>query len=208
MDGKITISEKQSSKRRCTEERALPSVECAEIEHFDHSPINMTEDDIYEMYMSFRFVLVKAKKTEKRPVFSGWTKSEFDDNTKIDSAKNNVAIVTGEKSGIFVLDVDIKDNGLQWFQSFCSLNKFNYVNYTTCVITPSGGLHLYFKYDAKIGGNRVRMKDDAGRDIGLDIRSNDGCVIAPPSKYEFGEYKFVSVKNPQKCPGFILELFK
>ena len=120
---------------------------------------------------------------------------------------SDVAIVTGELSGIFVLDIDVKDGGLEWFQRFASQNRYNYTNSTLACLTPSGGVHLYFKYDEKIGGNRVRMKDGDGIEIGLDIRSNDGCVIAPPSKYKNGSYSFFCLKPPQICPTFILDLF-
>lgn len=205
--GNVSISEKKGSKRKWDDEKTLPSLNGIKISDFSHQPILLSSSDCFDIYDSFKFVFCPAKKTEKRPVFSGWTKSTLADNCAIDVHKNNVAVVTGEKSGIFVLDLDIKDGGLDWFQRFCSKHVFNYTNYTLCVLTPSGGIHMYFTFDTKIGSNRVRMKDEDGADIGLDIRSNDGCVIAPPSTYATGSYSFICLKPPQPCPDFILSLF-
>ena len=55
--------------------------------------------------------------------------------------------------------------------------------------------------------NSVRLRKRDGTLVGIDIRSTGGCVIAPPSSYEKGSYKFICVKSPQKCPDFLLSLF-
>jgi hypothetical protein len=56
------------------------------------------------------------------------------------------------------------------------------------------------------------MKTVDGKPIGIDIRSNGGCVIAPPSKYmiedTIREYKFICMRRPQECPSFIYDLVK
>ena len=202
----LSISDKK--KRKVTvNSKALPELDDVLISSFEHTPITLDESSCFDLYQSLNFVHVKARKQEKRPVFSGWTKNTFDENSKIKISENNVAIVTGKVSGIFVLDIDIKDGGLDWFQRFASQHKYNYTNSTLACLTPSGGVHLYFQYEDKIGGNRVRMKNREGVEIGLDIRSNDGCVIAPPSHYTNGTYSFICLKSPQTCPDFISELF-
>jgi len=53
-------------------------------------------------------------------------------------------IVTGHASGITVIDVD---DDMDWFRNFWS--KYDLAD-TTRVCTPSGGIHLYFKHDARL----------------------------------------------------------
>ena len=204
--GKVEVSVSKY-KKKGNNFTALPSVKNVKVSNFNHQTISLSVNEIFDLYSTFNFVYCPAKKDQKRPVFSGWTKNTLADNQIIDIDKNNVAIVTGKSSAIFVLDVDVKDGGLDWFQRFCSQNSFNYTNYTLSVLTPSGGVHLYFLYSECVSGNKVRMKDENGADIGLDIRSNEGCVIAPPSKYSTGTYYFMCLKPPQACPAFILSLF-
>ena len=203
----VTISEKKTKFTSISRKpMTIPDLEHITVENFEHNPIFLDEKSCYDLYQSLNFVHVKARKHEKRPVFSGWTKSSFSDNSEIKIAENNVAIVTGTSSNIFVLDIDVKDGGLDWWKRFASKNNYNYVNSTLAVLTPSGGVHLYYKYDDQINKNSVRMKTESGTEIGLDIRSNDGCVIAPPSKYTNGNYVFICLKSPQLCPGFIRDL--
>ena len=201
------VSTSTKKNRKSKEFVPLPDVKNIKISNFCHQTIHISSSDIFDLYKALGFAFCPAKKNEKRPVFSGWTKHTAADNFPIDMANNNVAIVTGKNSGIFVLDIDTKDSGLDYFQRFCVLNSFNYTTYTMCVLTPSGGIHLYFKYSETLSENRVRMKDVDGLDVGLDIRSNEGCVIAPPSVYPTGVYSFLCLKPPQVCPDFILSLF-
>ncbi len=197
---------KENKSKRKANFRSLPDVP-DKIRKIELNTISIPPDECFEMYTNLGFVYTKAKLFEKRPVFSGWTNFQKDDNEHFDCSKYNVAILTGEKSGIFVLDVDISDNGLDWFTKFCCANDYNPVAHTLTCRTPSGGLHLYYKFDKSILTNSVRMKTKDGTPVGLDIRSTDGCVIAPPSSYKNGSYAFVNVRPPQVCPDFITTLF-
>jgi hypothetical protein len=153
---------------------------------------------------------VAAKLDKKCPVFKNWTNRTFEMNESINFKFNNVAIITGKSSNIFVIDVDVNDNGLLYFQRFCSKHNYRYDMDTTCVLTPSGGIHLYYIYNEIFSSNSVRLKttDSLGNEInvGIDIRSNGGCVVAPPSKYPKGKYEFLCMKRPQECPEFMYEL--
>ena len=204
----VEISSKPSKRQKCKNTyKPLPEIVEDQRMVFIYDPIAIKYAEVLDFYEAMSFVYVPAKLDQKRPVLSGWTKCTKSDNYEIDLKKNNIAIVTGSASNIFVLDIDIKDGGLDWFNKFASSHKYNYTTKTTCVKTPSGGIHLYFLYDDSIPTNSVKMKDSSDKDIGLDIRSNDGCVIAPPSKYEKGEYSFVCLQSPQRCPEFIRKLF-
>lgn len=202
----ITVSNK-AKKSRSSTSLILPPIHGVHPIQFSHNYIKLSPSDIFDLYESLNFAYVKAMKTQKRPVLKGWTNSTSKDNLRFDINDNNLAIVTGKSSGICVLDIDVKDNGLEWFKNFCSSKQFNYCTYTMAVETPSGGVHIYFKYSDRLDVNRVKMKDSEGKTIGIDIRSNDGCVIAPPSLYNAGEYKFICVTPPRDIPDIFKDIF-
>jgi hypothetical protein len=84
----------------------------------------------------------------------------------------NPAIVTGEISGVDVVDVD---NEAGWK----ALNEFLSDSLTTPISkTPAGGYHVYFKHRAGLS-NGVRIIE------GCDLRTGGGYVLAPPSYAEY-----------------------
>lgn len=90
----------------------------------------------------------------------------------------NVAIVTGAASGIVVVDLDVKPgkNGIE------SLDALNLDLPPTAVVTTgSGGRHLYFAHP---GGSVPCSSGKLG--LGIDVRGDDGYVIAPPSRHVSG----------------------
>lgn len=79
----------------------------------------------------------------------------------------------GFTNGIYALDIDVKD-GVNGFDSLRSLGV-NELPYTSYQQTPSGGMHLFFKYDQHYNFNTVN------KDLKLDTRSDDGfCWVYQP----------------------------
>jgi hypothetical protein len=96
---------------------------------------------------------------------------------------------TGRVSGWIVLDIDVKRSEANGFDSLEDLGH-SILPQTPMVHTPSGGLHTYF--DA---GDR-ELKCSAGLlGPGLDVRSDGGYIIVPPSRgYEWDPlYNFTTV---------------
>ncbi|RKY10338.1 MAG: hypothetical protein DRP56_01260, partial [Planctomycetota bacterium] len=87
----------------------------------------------------------------------------------------NIGIAAGSVSGLAVLDIDPKDNGHE------SIKKYS-VPDTLEVITGSGGTHYYFADPDGTTGNSVGK---LGR--GIDVRGNNGYVVAPPSLHLSGQ---------------------
>ena len=110
----------------------------------------------------------------------------------------NVALVTGLVSGVSVVDVD--DPNL--FKDFVkglgrSVNDIN----TYTVKTPSGGYHLYFRYDPT-------LKQGAKRFPGGDIRNDGGYVVGPGSVFESGQgmIPYVAAEGPlSSIPEWLLK---
>jgi P4 family phage/plasmid primase-like protien len=118
--------------------------------------------------------LNKWKKCINFPL--GWTSFTLENNY-IDEGKNGLAILTGEKNGIIVIDIDNMDH---WKDL---LKKNNQTDPDTAsVISGSGGKHFYFKYNKEL--EKITSKDHCfGKDYDIDIKTNGGCVICPPTNY-------------------------
>lgn len=156
---------------------------------------------------SYGFVPIPLK--GKIPVAKGWTElrnnSEEDINDMISGKlpKNvrrvkdlslsklkteNVGIVTGEASGVVVIDIDTADNGVQKWNDL--LNDNGLIPNTLIVQTPSGGYHYYFKYTSDMShlGNINRILR-----MPFDYRTNNGMIVFPGSMNKEGlEYKVLS----------------
>jgi hypothetical protein len=92
----------------------------------------------------------------------------------------NVAIRTGEISGLVVLDVDPDHRGDASLAGLVS--RYGDLPPGRTIRTGSGGRHLYFAHPGRPVGN------DTGRRLGhgLDVRGDGGYVIAPPSRHVSG----------------------
>ena len=96
----------------------------------------------------------------------------------------SIGIATGAVSGLTVVDADVTHGkpGLINLTRICA--ERGGVPSTFSVVTGSGGLHLYFKYNAGIQtGTNVLAE-------AIDIRNDGGYVIAPPSVHMMGVYKW------------------
>lgn len=113
----------------------------------------------------------------------------------------NVGIGTGEASGIFVLDVDPDNGGMETLEKLEA--EHGTLPATWAVETGSGGLHYYFQWPG------FDLRNSAGKlGPGLDTRGNGGQVVAPPSVSGKGPY--VSSKTPviAEAPAWLLDMLR
>jgi hypothetical protein len=106
-----------------------------------------------------------------------------------------IGIPTGEESGFFVLDLDVKNGarGLEWLAAHESR-----LPQTRRHSTRSGGIHLLFAMPA---GRAIR--NSASRvGPGVDVRGTGGYIIAPPS---IG-YDVVDASTIAPAPAWLLDL--
>ncbi len=114
----------------------------------------------------------------------------------------NIGMPTGQKSGIIVIDVDTKttngfDSLAAWEQEHGAIPA------TRKVSTPSGGIHLYFKYPG------FEIKSRAGIKPGIDVRADGGYVVIPPSQLANGkQYQYENSEPIADAPFWLLELLK
>lgn len=87
------------------------------------------------------------------------------------------AILTGKVSNIIVVDIDMPKSNKDEKDGLAMMKEFNALDIKTRIVkTKNNGYHLYFKYDKAI-------KQTTGLNgYSIDIRSDGGYIVAPPSK--------------------------
>ena len=94
----------------------------------------------------------------------------------------NIGIAAGEKSGIVVLDIDVRHGGDTTLRR-CE-EELGPLPKTVTATTGGGGRHLFFKYpDFPV------RKDTAGKVFGsgVDVLSDGSIVVVPPSRHASGK---------------------
>ena len=93
----------------------------------------------------------------------------------------NIGIACGEVSGgLLVVDLDEKENGISGADSLNQWERENgHLPDSWRSLTGSGGVHIFYKLNGSTK-NRVNLLD------GVDIRSDGGYIVAPPSIHPNG----------------------
>lgn len=121
---------------------------------------------------------------------STWVKDEVE----------GIFLITGQLSGVVVIDIDEKNQ-----------DKYPYLQDTSLrVKTPrSGGVHYYFKWSEKLEkfGPQVRIKD-----LPMDYRGRGGLVFVPPTEVNGKRYELVGQSDfnidPQSLPELPKQVFE
>jgi len=114
----------------------------------------------------------------------------------------NLGLITGEISGFFAVDIDGKKGG---FESLDKLSQtYGEFEPTVIVKTGGGGVHIWFAYPVGLQiGNRTNLMQ------GIDIRGNNGYVVAVPSRHVSGTYYELtetSAQNTIAAPQWLLDM--
>jgi hypothetical protein len=152
------------------------------------------------------------------PSFTEWPERSTTDPEQIQAwwtgeySQSGVGIATGPESGVWVLDIDVKDA-----DGFSSLRELTHANGSTVEVftrtmtvrTPSGGAHVYFRWDEASGtegGIRNSAKQLAP---GLDVRGIRGYVRAPEvGAYRIVERDGVKITTIMSAPEWLIGLCK
>lgn len=95
----------------------------------------------------------------------------------------NLAIVTSPKSGVIGFDIDFSNDGDSSISEF--ENRLGPLREHALIAHTSNGYHMYFKHPG------VDIPDFHNALPGIDIRSRDGGLVAPPSVHYSGiEYRW------------------
>jgi len=106
------------------------------------------------------------------------------------SEPSNIAIVTGEISGITVIDVDIgegKFGAESWLEAIGDNGEPD----TLMAHTGSGGMHVIFQYNSAL----KTSSNTLGK--GVDVRNDGGYIVAAPSRHRSGGFYSWDEKQPK-----------
>ncbi len=149
-------------------------------------------------YSSYKWVCIPLN--GKIPILKKWNQFDHTPDAKA-FANRNIGVLTGKASGITILDVDIKDNGLVYWKQIESL--YPLID-TPIVKTPSGGLHIYFKYEKSLSSSSrliLKRNDTTSHRIGWDILNDNRQAVVPPSSdmQINGLKRYKWIQSPSKC---------
>lgn len=121
-------------------------------------------------------VLPVGREDGKKPLVSGFPRWKMQSGEQLAELARkfpaaNIAILTGIRSNITIVDIDAPDC-LQ-----TAIKRFGETPYQ--VRTPSGGFHLAYQY----AGERCQAGIDG---LPIDIRGDGGYAVAPPSRNPSG----------------------
>lgn len=144
---------------------------------------------------------------DKLPLIAEWPANASTDEAQINKwwglwPLANIGVVTGERSGIFVLDVDGEEGEV----SLEALERRNGELPQTAVAHTGKGRHFYFKHVPGVRNTARKLG------YGLDTRGEGGFVLAPPSVHPNGKvYEWTPgngsvAEAPQWLVDLILEI--
>lgn len=126
----------------------------------------------------------------------------------------NVGIRTGEISRLVVVDIDLHSKEANGHESMAELKRQGLElpfgspkRGCGIVLTPTGGMHLYY-----MAPEGVQLKNSSGLLApGIDTRAEGGYVVAPPSRTPKGAYVWQQI--PRKggilpAPEWLVESLK
>ena len=170
--------------------------------------MNITE--FAEVYDDFGFNCIPLKPHTKEPAIASWKEyqtKKYDGGFK---EGQNIGILTGKISNVIVIDID--DVSLIDEVIIDGNKKPNFEEWKTktFITKTNRGIHIFVRPKGGIFPPTSKLDDSKGR--GIDIKSEGGYVVAPPSIHAEGT-KYQVISNTRSIAeidieGFINSLVK
>lgn len=115
----------------------------------------------------------------------------------------NIGINCGD-SGLFVVDLDIDpekgDPGIGYWCQYADDYGIDWES-TYCVVTPKGGMHIYFTTDTPLRSSTSELRPN------IDTRGRGGYVVAAGSVVDGVEYEHICSDQVRPVPSVLKERF-
>lgn len=143
----------------------------------------------------------------KHPLLPRWTTEVAESAADIEALWEeyphaNVGIVTGRRSGIWVLDVDVDKGGMESYRKLFTPppgTGFRVIDPPRVHKTGGGGFHNIYQLPP---GILVRSRSLKALGYpGIDVRGEGGMIVAPPSVSAKGAYR-VEPHDPNDRAGY------
>jgi hypothetical protein len=152
--------------------------------------------------------LLRLKKNGKAPLVAGSFNGEDKAEVKKWVAEGgNYGILTGKLSGIAVIDIDTHNgiSGADNLKEFCEKYDVE-LSDTKTVMTPSGGLHLYYNLPEKY--NETQLIQNHKELEGVDFQTHGRYIVGWGSTIEGVKYEVIDNSPIADLPVKWFELFK
>ena len=172
------------------------------VTHLKTKPNKEIIKTFYESYMNDWSVIPVDPKS-KAPTIQSWKQYQFtlptkDEINEWEKTAEGVALVTGQLSGLVVLDVDM-GNEKDGFKHL----KDKHLPITPTVKTQNGGYHYYFKHP----GIDKKVKTTSGILEHVDFRGDQGYVLIPHTPgYEWVDGLSFEDVEPAELPKWLSDL--
>ena len=124
--------------------------------------------------------------------------SEISKDNEVNTNQYNVAVCTGKKNNLTVVDLDI----YKWSENHPFYEKFGkdliQAFKTLTQETPRGGIHLFFKHDVEV----IQTQNNF---LQIDIRNEGGFIMMAPSVFEDKPYKIINNTQIRTMPDELKE---
>jgi len=170
-------------------EDGLTNQACAEDKNGDNEEYMPTTFEAAKKYLEAGMAIIPIRNECKRPAIK-WKHLQERLPAEEELCKwfndwgyTNLAVVTGKVSGIFVIDCD----STEAYKRLCDKYDIG----TTPIVKTQNGFHLMFGYTESCSDikNQARVLPD------IDIRTNGGYSVLPPSKHEDGHCSYTWVNE-------------
>lgn len=151
--------------------------------------------------------LLRLKKNGKAPLVAGSFNGEDKAEVKKWVAEGgNYGILTGKLSGIAVIDIDTHNgvSGADNLKEFCEKYDIELPD-TKTVMTPSGGLHLYYNLPEKY--NDVQFIQNHKELEGVDFQTHGRYVVGWGSTIDGLKYQVINNQPIADLPAKWFDIF-
>ena len=154
--------------------------------------------DIYREFLKYGLETLPVEARGKK-TWMDFTKMTTDDMMERWRGGMNLGILGGRRSGVTILDIDVKDRGLEIWDALME-NNTDLESFPWTIVTGSGGLHMFFEYNPNLKmGDHCAYFD--GKKIGWDIRNDDSYVVSPGSVHSNGNLYVPKVSLTEYMAG-------
>lgn len=151
--------------------------------------------------------LLRLKKNGKAPLVAGSFNGEDKAEVKKWVAEGgNYGILTGKISGIAVIDIDTHNgiSGADNLKEFCEKYDIELPD-TKTVMTPSGGMHLYYNLPAKY--NDVQFIQNHKELEGVDFQTHGRYIVGWGSTIDGVKYEVIDNSEIAVLPVKWFDIF-
>ena len=161
-----------------------------------HQPSTL---DAAKFYARQAWRVFPIKPGRKEPAFTGWQQSASTDPRQLaqwfgNGSRFNIAVLTGQPSRLFVLDVDPRNGGEASLEDLQA--RIGKLSGTVMQLTPGSGYHFLFRLPDHMDIRSLKLPDFPG----IDIKGTGGFVLVPPSQVGGRSYVWEESSRPGEIP--------